>query len=360
MSSMVFVTQLLDRDDPVLGFVTAQIEALSERVDNLAVVANEVRTGGAVSAEIISLGKERGYGRARRAIRYGRAIARLTHRQRPVTVLVHMCPVYVNLAAPGVKAFGARTMLWFAHPANSRTLAVAERLADAVLTTLPGSYPGRREAVHVVGQAIDTERFRPPDTPLPSAPLRLLAVGRTSPVKNYTTIIRAVAIARKNGADVTLDILAPSVTRSERVHREELRALIATLGVDGAVRLEAAVPHHSVPARLRSANALVNATQAGSADKGVFEAMASGRPALCSNPVIGPLLSGVGFELRFPAGDAEALATRIQALGMATPEVLATIGRELRARVVRDHSLSHWADTVAALSRELHAGGGSK
>ena len=43
MTRIVFVTQLLDPDDPVLGFVSRQLEVLHERVPDLVVIANEVR-----------------------------------------------------------------------------------------------------------------------------------------------------------------------------------------------------------------------------------------------------------------------------------------------------------------------------
>ena len=77
MQRVVFVTQLIDPDDPVLGFVVPQIRVLAERVDHLTVIANEVRSVPAgLPADFVSLGKERGRGRLARGARYEAASVR--------------------------------------------------------------------------------------------------------------------------------------------------------------------------------------------------------------------------------------------------------------------------------------------
>jgi glycosyltransferase involved in cell wall biosynthesis len=104
-----------------------------------------------------------------------------------------------------------------------------------------------------------------------------------------------------------------------------------------------------VTSAIAEADVLVNAMVAGSGDKVVFEAAAMQRPVLVSNPAFAGLLAGLPLELRFPAGDHRALAARIADLAAAEPAAREAVGHELRARVARDHSLSHWADAVAAV-----------
>ena len=53
------------------------------------------------------------------------------------------------------------------------------------------------------------------------------------------------------------------------------------------------------------------------------------------------------IELRFPREDAAALAARIRGLESLD---LAAIGRELRASVVRDHSVESWAAQIVELA----------
>jgi len=367
VTRMIFVTQVLDPADRVLGASADLARALAARCDRLAVVANEVRAVPAdLDADVISLGKETGVGRAVRGLRYERAVTRFSRRMRADALLAHMCPVYLNLAAPIAKPLGVRTILWYAHPARSAGLRLAEWLADVVLTSLPGAYPGRTREVVAIGQAIDVEAF-PYAEPSPSdGSLRLLALGRTSPSKGYPVAIRGIARACERGADVRLRIVGPATTAAERRHREELLRLIDELGLQEAIALESGVPRGDARDLLQWCDALVNTTIPGSGDKVVFEAMATGRPVLVSNPAFAPVLGDLPLSLRFPDGRAEGLADRIVDLTSTPVDLRAELGRELRRRVEQDHSVDHWADSVLSLPanaarttrRDFHSAGG--
>src|SRR5262245_27347212 len=98
--AVIFVTQMVDADDPVLGFTTGLIRALAERT-TVAVIANEAgRVPSDLGAEVISLGKERGARRWRMALTYEKAVASLCRRLRPAVLFAHMCPPFLTRAAP--------------------------------------------------------------------------------------------------------------------------------------------------------------------------------------------------------------------------------------------------------------------
>ena len=155
------MTQLVDPDDPVLGFVVNQIRALAEDGDVI-VIANEARNVPPdLAPSVISLGKERGHGRVRRTARYLTTVTRLVATRRVDVLVPHMGAAYLVAAAPITKPARVRTALWFVHAAESRMLRLAERLADVVVTALPGSYPRRTPKLVPIGHAIDTDRIRP-------------------------------------------------------------------------------------------------------------------------------------------------------------------------------------------------------
>lgn len=350
---LVFVTQLIDPDDPVLGFVVAQVRELARHAD-VVVIANEVAGDDhGLDVEVVSLGKEYGHGRIRRALEFPLAVYQTVSRRRPAAVLAHMCPIYLTAAIPVTKPLGIPTLLWFVHPENSHSLRVAERCADAVLTALPDSYPRRCAKVRVIGHAIDTAAIGlAPATRSDGTTLRLLALGRTSGVKRYDLLIDAMAQARRCGVDARLRIVGPSVNDAERRHRVELVAR-AEQHVPGAIDICPGVTRAEVAKELARADALVNATDAGSADKVVFEAMASGRPVLAASPAFASLLDGERILMRFSGGDAGDLADRIVALARAPVAVRSEVGRHLRAKVEAGHSLHHWADQVVKTVVEL-------
>jgi glycosyltransferase involved in cell wall biosynthesis len=152
--------------------------------------------------------------------------------------------------------------------------------------------------------------------------------------------VRAVALV----PEARLVQHGPSLTEEERRHRAELESLVAELGVEARVAINGAVPRGEVPGLLAGADALVNNNRAGATDKAVYEAGAGCVPVLASNPALDGFLPE---QLRFERDDPEGLAARIRALTAADRSAL---GRELRARVERDHSVEGWADRIVALA----------
>lgn len=355
MTGIIFVTQLIDEDDPVLGFTPGLVRALARRTD-VAVIAGEVRSVPSdLGAEVVSLGRERGWGRWRRGLQFEASLAAMCRRLRPATLYAHMCPDYVTIAAPVTRLTGTPSILWFTHSADTPTLRRAERIADQVVTALPGSFPYASAKVRAIGHSIDTRRFSKPDHAATTGTLELVAVGRCSTVKNYPVIVRGVARARERGLDVRLRVLGPATTLNEVRLRDELQGLIEELDMGSVATLMDGVPPAQVADVLAGASALVNASRPGQADKVVFEAMACERPALVSSPAFRGLLADLPMELLFADDDQDALADAIARLSTSSPTVLNQTGALLRQRVVAHHSLDHWADEVVALAASLRA-----
>lgn len=346
MSALIFVTQLIDESDPALGFVPALIRALTRQFDRVGVIANEVRHIPLdLEPEVVSLGKERGRGQLSRGATYEAVLWRMARELRADAVLAHQCPAYLNLAAPITKVLGLRSMLWFAHPSQEPSLRLAERLADVILTSVPGAYPRGGIKVKAIGQAIDTETFAAPPVEIDGT-LRMVAIGRTSPAKHLDVCIRALAEARRRGVDVRLDIYGPSMTAAEEQVRADLSELIRAFRLEGAVGLNPGVPHSRVPGLLETASVLVNAASTGTADKAVFEAMSARRLVLVSNRAFAGILSGLPVELTFAEDGDEGLTARIEQIAKATASDVRRTVESLRARVEESHSIDHWASQV--------------
>jgi glycosyltransferase involved in cell wall biosynthesis len=355
---LIFVTQSVDADDPILGATVAKLRALAQRCEELVVITDRVgahdlpanctlRTFGAAT-------------RLGRGLRYMRALAPLlVSRRRPDALIAHMCPIYLVLAAPLAKLVRMPLALWYTHWTIDRTLRLATALADVGLSVDRRSYPLDRPKVLGIGHGIDVAQFAAREAAPPrNGALNLLALGRTSPSKGFATLVRACARSREEGVDLRVEIHGASSTDEERRHRRELEALIESEGLAGVVELGDPIPRPAVPDLVRRFDAVVNTTRGqtsgGALDKVVYEAAACAVPVLACNPYFDELLGGLPVELHFTSDDDADLARVLRAFGDADSSRREDTGRELRRRVETGHSVDSWADAVVATVRRLN------
>ena len=345
---LIFITQRVDPDDPVLGATVSMIAALAARCDELVVLTDHaipdalpgncrVRTFAARS-------------RVGRGARFEAALlAELGPRGRPVAVIAHMCPIYAVLAAPIARPLGVRILLWYAHWNSSRTLELAARVSHAVVSVDASSVPLSSAKVVGIGHGIDLDQF-PCGERGDSHGFRAVVLGRYSRTKGIETIVRAVVRCRVEGLDVTLQCHGPTITPAEDTDKARLQALVAELGAEDAVTLGGPLPRGEIAGALAAADVLINNHRSGAPDKVVYEACAACCPVIVANPSFDELFTGLQPRLRFPVDDAVALAECISALATLDSASRTGLGSELRRRVAERHSVASWADAIVGLA----------
>jgi glycosyltransferase involved in cell wall biosynthesis len=336
MRRLLFLTQRVDPDDPVLGATVPKIRALAERVDEVVVLAQSAAATNGLpdNVRVRTFGAT---GRLRRGLRFERELARALPAD---AVVAHMIPLYVLLAAPLVRPRRIPLLLWFTHWKRSPALEAAARTATRVVSVDRRSFPIDSPKVCAIGHGIDVAEF-PCVEPYPGPTLRVLVLGRYSPAKGIGTILDAVRQARADGVAVDVELHGTASNELERAHRRELEAYGVPLGD--------ALPRSELPALFSRADALVNNMEAGAPDKVVYEAAASCVPVLASNPVFDELFEG--YELRFDRDDPASLAARLRWLAALGRAERAELGRTLRDRVGRRHSVETWADGIIEAAR---------
>ena len=325
---IVFATQAADLEHPVLGATLAKIRALAARVDEVVVLADsfdsEALPENCVAHSFAASSQ------AGRGARYVRALAPEL-RRKPVVVLAHMSPIYALLAAPLARPLRVPLLLWFTQQAAGRSLQVAERVVNRILTVDERSVPLRSSKVRAIGHGIDVAGLRCEPERLP--PLRrLLGLGRYAPVKGWETALRALTEL----PEATLVLHGPMLTAGDRAELPRLQGLARELGVDGRVSFGGEVPYAQVPHLFGLADAVVNTTRGNAADKVVYEATAACLPVFAASPVFDGLLPE---QLRFRGGEPGSLAERIR-------DYRTGAGLQLRDRVQAEHSVEHWAERV--------------
>jgi glycosyltransferase involved in cell wall biosynthesis len=328
VTKLVFITQHVDPDHPVLAAAVPKITALAQRVDEVVVFCLGAKPGVLPdNCRVRTFGAPT---RLLRGVRFALALGAELARGRPKALFAHMSPIYAVLAAPVVRPLGVRVLLWYTQVRTNPLLERAVRLADAVFTTDERSFPFSSPKVHAIGHGIDVSRFTCAAAPGRQR-LRLLALGRYSQVKCYPELIAAVA-----KLDAELVIHGSTETAAERAHLPEVERLAATVG--DRIVVGRAVAPADVPSLLADADALVSGTRGG-ADKVVLEAGAACVPAFSPAPAFAELLPP-------PLHWDHDLAAALEQFVALTPAERHALGRELATRVRERHSLDRWADQI--------------
>jgi glycosyltransferase involved in cell wall biosynthesis len=326
MHRLVFLTQAVDPAHPALAATIPKIRALAARVDEVVVLAQSAN--GAELPENVEVRTFGAATRPGRVVQFERELARALPGD---AVVAHMIPAYVLLAAPLVRPRRIPLLLWYTHWKASAQLRAAERLATAIVSVDRRSFPLDSAKVRPIGHGIDVNEFGCAERKEHDR-VRALVLGRYSPAKGIETILRA---AREvDGVEVELH--GAALNEPERRHRDELEALGVPLG--------GAVPRAELPALFTRFDVLVNNMEAGAPDKVVYEAAAACLPVLASNPVFDDLFAG--YPLFFDRDSPESLADRLRWFGALSAGERMEIGRTLRERVARGHSVDTWADGV--------------
>jgi glycosyltransferase involved in cell wall biosynthesis len=328
MKRLVFLTQAVDSAHPALAATIPKIRALAARVDEVVVLAQSA--GGADlpgNVEVRTFGASSRLGRL---ARFEREMVRVLPGD---AVVAHMIPVYVLLAAPLVRPRRIPLVLWYTHWKASAQLRMAERFATAIVSVDRRSFPLESAKVRPIGHGIDVSEFDCSERSAHDG-VRALVLGRYSPAKGLETILRGVQ--QVDGIHVELH--GAALNELERRHRDELARLGTPLGE--------AVPRAELPALFARSDVLLNNMEAGAPDKVVYEAAAACLPVLASNPVFDDLFDG--YPLFFERNSPESLAERLRWFAASSPAERAEIGRALRERVARSHSVDTWADGILA------------
>lgn len=351
---VLMTTRILDAQDPIVGFTLHWVRALGARAERLTVICQEMGAAalpGNVTA--ISLGKERGLGRAGQLAAFYRAAWREVPRSD--VIFCHMIPRYAWLIAPLARLHRKPIVLWFTHRTPSRELRLALALVDRVATAAPDSFPIPSPKVVAIGHGIDADLFAPAHAPAEAAPPQVVMVARLSPSKHYRTMIRAAAQLRDEAGmeDVRFVAVGGETPEFPR-HRAELEAEVARLGLGECFRFTGGMPYSALPALYHRSAVALNLSPPGHFDKAALEAMLCAKPVIVANPAYTGLLGAHAPALLLDdPEDAGGLAARLAALLAAGPAAQAAIGADLRRAAHAAHSLDGLMDRLAALLREV-------
>lgn len=231
-------------------------------------------------------------------------------------------------------------------------LDLAGKVAEAVAAVAISSY-GRGQLMRwsafadwgriaVVRCSVGADYVAAAPTPIPDAP-RLVAVGRLAAQKGLPLLLEAAAALKRHARRFRLDIVGDGPLRAE------LQAMIGRLDLADTVTLVGALDGAGVRDAMLAARAFVLPSFAEGLPVVIMEALALGRPVVVSAIAGTPELVDAACGWLVPAGSVERLAEAMAEVLDATPDRLAAMGAEGRARVLRRHDADTNARALSAL-----------
>ena len=345
-----------DVDDPILGFTSRWIRALAEQVEHISVItmrAGRVEVPDNVS--VYSVGKEKGYSEARRAVEFYRCLFHILRNNHIDACFAHMMPVFAVMGAPFLKARNIPITLWFTHRSVTVLLRIAEKLVDKIVTASPESFRIPSGKLIVTGHGIDTDMFVPRESSRgPDQPFTIVSVGRIAPIKHLDILIEALRIlVKERQTDEVILRLVGGVYPHDEKYASELSQRIRGYGLKDAIEWVGFVIHSEVVKEYQNADVVVSLTPAGSLDKAPLEAMSCGVPILTSNVSFNDLIDRIDPNLFLPEANPNILADRLKRISDMDRNERQQLGEALRQKVVEHHGLK---DLIRKLVVEIFPG----
>ncbi|HVZ76236.1 MAG TPA: glycosyltransferase [Candidatus Paceibacterota bacterium] len=267
---LLVCTQVLDRNDPYLGFFHAWVEELSTHFEKITVIC--LKEGSHALPEnvrVLSLGKENNSSRPARLWRLLHYAA--SHRGEYDAVFVHMNQEYILAAGWLWKFFGKRIYLWRNHYAGSVLTDIAAAFCTKVFCTSKFSYTAKYAKTELMPIGVNTTLYR--DTGAVRKPRSILFYARMSPSKRPDILVEALGLLQQRGVAFVADIYGTPLHKDEEF-LAKLKRRVEGLGFADVVTFYPGTAPADGPAIFSAHEIFVNLGASGMYDKTLFEAAA--------------------------------------------------------------------------------------
>ncbi|MEA2701844.1 MAG: hypothetical protein QOE22_553 [Candidatus Parcubacteria bacterium] len=276
---LLFVTQVVDRNDGVLGAYHGWLTELAKHTERIEVIClYEGEHDLPANVTVHSLGKESLSSRRKPLHRllYVFRFKRLawTLRHDYDAVFVHMNQEYLLIAGPFWKLLGKRIYMWRNHYAGSWLTDIAAAFCTKIFSTSRHSYTARYRKNVLMPVGIDTSLFRP-DTSMARKPRSILFLARMTPSKNPLMLIEALRELKEKRVPFTATFVGSPPPEHEAYYRS-LAGRAEHYGIAEYVTFLPNVSNRETPDLYRAHEVFVNCSRSGMFDKTIFEAVASG------------------------------------------------------------------------------------
>ncbi len=350
MKNLLIITKKVDKNDQLLGFFIDWIVRFARKFHRVIIFCLEKGEFNLPeNVEVISLGKDKKLPKLFWVFNFYKNI--FLYRKQYDAVFVHMNPIWVVLGGWCWRLMQKKVFFWYTSGGVTAKLKLAEKFADTIFTASKESFRLLSKKVIVTGHGVDTELFKPkpsdPRSDLVSrfdlGGVKILSVGRISPIKNYETLIKAAKILKDQNIEFSVTIIGEPALEEDRRYENKLKLQVADYKLQSHFNFVGKVSHKNLPSYYQSHDVFVHLSRTGSLDKTLLEAMSCGMNILSSSDAARSFLPA---ELLFDENNAVELADKIKKISEKE------IGGQLRQYVTENHNLDKLIDKMARVINE--------
>jgi len=336
---ILFITQVVDRKDPYLGFVHRWISAFAHEFDFItAVCLKKGESDLPSNVKVLSLGKEKKQSKFSYVFLLYRYLWQ--ERKNYDVVFVHMNQEYVLLAGWWWCLTGKRVYLWRNHYAGSFLTRFAAVFCNKVFCTSKHSYTARFKKTVFMPVGVDTDFFKPVQATR-RIPRSILFFARMTPSKRPDLLVEALGILHGKGIDFLATFVGDALP-NDAAYLNGVKKRAAELGIAGKISWKSGLPNDETPDLYSAHDIFINLSPSGMFDKTIFEAMACGCLTVA---VSGDLKGKVEDRFIFWEVSPDGVAKK---LGLAV-----SLSETDRAKSVRDMRVLAESQGLAALAGKL-------
>jgi len=343
---LLIVTQKIDINDDILGFMHSWVLELAKRCEQVIVVClqkGEYRFP--KNVRVLSLGKEGGQSKIKYISNFYKHL--WNERKNYDTVFVHMNKEYVIMGGLFWRLTGKKIGLWYVHKKVSFQLILAELLAHVIFTSAKESFNLPSKKLKIVGHGIDLAKFSDSRRPENQENFKIIYVGRISRIKNQELSIKAVDIlVNKRGFEkIKVDFIGATIYPEDEAYKAELIKFIKNNQLENYINFVGSVPNKDIAKVYLEADLSLNLCPTGGMDKAVLESLAAGLPVIVFNKAFATILNNHGNLLLDNLSEKE-LADKIAALINSDRQSLNSIGQSLREKIFNEYGASALMDKI--------------
>lgn len=345
---LLVLTQKVDLNDDVLGFMCGWIEKFSEKFELVNVVClQKGNYSFSDNVNVFSLGKEEGRSKIKYIYRFYKYIFSLRHEYD--VVFVHMNIEYIFLGGLFWRMMGKKIALWFAHKKGSFLRKAAVILTHRILSISKESFVGsNNKKFRAVGHGINTDVFKCASFDLkPDRLKKIISIGRLSPVKGYDVLLDAIhyLVYQLNEKGFIVELVGAAANAEDEKYIEHLKNSVSQLKIEKNVIFKGSLANNKILPVLCSADVFVSMQCIGGAGKSFLEAMSCGTPTVVCTPAFNQYL-GEAQDLFFYNGTYKDLADKLQKCLNLSAENRIVYAKLLRKIVVEHHNLNNLIDKI--------------